>query len=80
MKKKVTLKRHIAKTVTWRLLGTIDTILIGWVVSGNPVTGLKIGGIEVFSKMILYFIHERLWYKSAFGILNKKVSKKDKTS
>lgn len=80
MKKKVTLKRHIAKTVTWRLLGTIDTILIGWVVSGNPVTGLKIGGVEVFSKMVLYFIHERLWYKSAFGILNKKVSKKDKTS
>ena len=80
MKKKVTLKRHIAKTVTWRLLGTIDTILIGWVVSGNPITGLKIGGVEVFSKMILYFIHERLWYKSAFGILNKKISKKDKTS
>ena len=80
MKKKVTLKRHIAKTVTWRLLGTIDTILIGWVVSGNPITGLKIGGVEVFSKMVLYFIHERLWYKSAFGILNKKVSKKDKTS
>jgi len=80
LKKKVTLKRHIAKTVTWRLLGTIDTILIGWVVSGNPITGLKIGGVEVFSKMILYFIHERLWYKSAFGILNKKISKKDKTS
>ena len=80
MKKQVTLKRHIAKTVTWRLLGTIDTILIGWIVSGNPVTGLKIGGIEVFSKMILYFIHERLWYRSGFGILSKKVSKKDKTT
>ena len=77
MKKSVSLKRHIAKTVTWRLLGTIDTILIGWVVSGNPVTGLKIGGVEVVSKMILYFIHERVWYKSQFGIFNKKSKKKE---
>lgn len=67
-------KRHIMKTITWRLVGTIDTILIGWVISGNPLIGLKIGSVEIITKMILYYLHERVWYKSKFG-----VRKKDKT-
>lgn len=57
-------KRHIAKAITWRILGTLDTIVLSWVITGNPLTGLKIGGAEVFTKMILYYFHERLWYKS----------------
>jgi uncharacterized membrane protein len=61
-------KRHLAKTVTWRIIGTIDTILIGWLISGDPFIGLKVGGIELFSKMLLYYIHERVWYKTKFGI------------
>ena len=64
-------KRHIAKTFTWRLLGTIDTIIIGWLISGDPMIGLRIGFLEIFTKMILYFLHERIWYKSSFGV-NKK--------
>jgi len=67
-------KRHVMKTVTWRLVGTIDTILIGWIISGNPLIGLKIGSVEIITKMVLYYIHERVWYKSKFG-----VRKKDKT-
>lgn len=66
--KKVALKRHVLKTFTWRLLGTIDTIIISWFISGDIRIGLSIGGIEVFSKMVLYFIHERLWYRSKFGV------------
>jgi uncharacterized membrane protein len=62
-KSKVTLKRHLLKTITWRIVGTADTIIIGWLVSGNPMIGLTIGGFEVFTKMTLYFFHERLWYK-----------------
>jgi uncharacterized membrane protein len=50
------------------VIGTIDTIIIGWVISGEPLIGLKIGGVEVITKMILYFIHERVWYKFDFGI------------
>jgi len=67
-------KRHVMKTITWRLVGTIDTILIGCIISGNPLIGLKIGSVEIITKMILYYIHERVWYKSKFG-----VRKKDKT-
>lgn len=61
-------KRHIYKTITWRLVGTIDTMLLAWLISGNPMTGFKIGLAEVATKMTLYYFHERAWYKIALGI------------
>jgi uncharacterized membrane protein len=61
-------KRHLLKTVSWRMVGTLDTILISWLISGNPITGLKIGMVEVITKMILYYFHERIWYKINFGL------------
>ena len=61
-------KRHILKTFSWRGVGTLDTIILGWVISGNPLTGLKIGGAEVITKMLLYFGHEKLWYQINFGL------------
>lgn len=60
--------RHIFKTISWRVVGTVDTVLIVWIISGNPVTGLKIGGLELVTKMILYYIHERVWYRFNFGL------------
>lgn len=60
-------KRHIAKTITWRIVGTLDTILLAWLISGNPFTGLQIGFAEVITKMILYYFHERLWFKGEFS-------------
>lgn len=61
-------KRHVAKTITWRIIGTLDTMTIAWIVTGNPVTALKIGATEVVTKMFLYYLHERTWYKIKFGI------------
>lgn len=61
-------RRHIYKTFSWRAIGSIDTILFGWVITGNPLTGLKIGSIETFTKMVLYFGHEKLWYKINYGL------------
>jgi uncharacterized membrane protein len=61
-------KRHLLKTFSWRAIGTLDTIIIGWLITGNPLTALKIGGAEVFSKMLLYFGHEKLWYKINYGL------------
>ncbi len=60
--------RHLAKTISWRLIGTIDTILISWVIAGDPMVGLKVGGIEVVTKMILYYLHEKVWHRSKFGV------------
>lgn len=71
MKPEISHKRHILKTITWRILGTIDTIVIGGLITGDWKIGLSIGGVEVISKMTLYYIHERVWYKSKFGIKNK---------
>jgi uncharacterized membrane protein len=68
---KNTNKRHIIKTFSWRSIATIDTFILSWIITGNPITGLKIGVIEVFTKMLLYYGHEKLWYRINFG-LNKR--------
>jgi uncharacterized membrane protein len=59
----VSYKRHIAKTISWRIIGTIDTVIISGLITGSWGAGLAIGGVEVISKMVLYFLHERAWYK-----------------
>lgn len=63
--------RHIIKTFSWRFIGTIDTFVLSWIITGNPITGLKTGVIEVFTKILLYYGHEKLWYRINFG-LNKR--------
>ena len=64
--------RSIAKTISWRIVGTIDTIIISWIVTGNIHLGLAIGSVEVVTKMILYFFHERLWNNIKWGTRCKK--------
>ena len=73
-------KRHLYKTFTWRFIGTLDTIIISTVISGNPLIGLKIGGFETISKMILYYLHEKIWYRINFGLnrVRKKLKFKSK--
>jgi len=61
----------ISKSFTWRTVGTIDTMLLGWFYSGNPLTGLKIGFSEVITKIILYYIHERIWHTVPIGSVRK---------
>ena len=59
MKRKTELvsrKRHILKTLTWRVVGTLDTMFLGWIITGNPIIGLKIGALELFTKMIPMYI------------------------
>lgn len=68
--------RHILKTFTWRFIGTLDTIILAWFISGNAEFGLSIGGLELVTKMVLYYFHERAWYKVRFGLESetKKIS------
>ena len=56
-------KRHLAKSITWRIVGTLDTFILSWIITGNVVVGLKIGLSEIATKMVLYYFHERLWFK-----------------
>jgi uncharacterized membrane protein len=58
---------HLTKTITWRIIGTLDTILLSWMLSGDIALGLQLGSIEIVTKMILYYLHERLWHRVKFS-------------
>ena len=61
--------RTAVKTLTWRVLATTDTFLISYIITGRFDFAGAIAGIEVATKMILYYLHERAWYRfSDFGI------------
>ncbi|MFT4831225.1 MAG: putative membrane protein [Psychroserpens sp.] len=60
-------KRSIVKSISWRLIGTIDTILISWMVTGTAKVAFSIGLVELFTKMFLYFFHERAWNAINWG-------------
>ncbi len=59
--------RTILKTLSWRIVGTLDTMALGWIVTGSPLVGLKIGALELVTKFVLYYLHERVWIKFKFG-------------
>jgi uncharacterized membrane protein len=59
--------RSIAKAVSWRITGTVDTIVISWIITGHIKMALSIGVIEVFTKMTLYYFHERVWNRIKAG-------------
>ena len=61
--------RSVAKTISWRTVGTLDTIIISYFITGNLVMAASIGSIEVITKMILYYFHEKVWNKLKFGIV-----------
>ena len=62
-------RRSLAKTLTWRVLATSDTFIISWFVTGTWTLAGAIAGIEVVTKMFLYYGHERLWNRIKAGKL-----------
>ena len=64
---KVTKLRSLLKAISWRIVGTLDTMALGWIITGSPLMGLKIGALELFTKFILYYFHERIWLRFKFG-------------
>lgn len=60
---KVTVKRHIAKTISYRIVGSLQTMVIGYVLTGSFVASASIGFAELLIKPFIYFLHERVWYK-----------------
>lgn len=57
----------LIKGVTWRIIGTLDTIFLSWLFTGNISQAFKIGGIELFTKIVLFYLHERAWIKLKIG-------------
>ena len=59
--------RSIVKSISWRITGTIDTIIVSYFITGKISFALSIGAVEIFTKMILFYFHERFWNKIKFG-------------
>ncbi|MBV5282613.1 MAG: DUF2061 domain-containing protein [Paludibacter sp.] len=59
--------RSLLKSVSWRLTGTIDTFVISFLITGQVKTAISISGVEILTKITLYYFHERLWNKIKIG-------------
>ena len=59
--------RSVVKAISWRTVGTLDTIIVSYFITGSLVMAASIGSIEVITKMALYYFHERAWNKLSFG-------------
>lgn len=59
--------RSIIKTISWRILATLTTMALVYIFIGDLTIALSVGGIEIVLKMLVYFIHERVWDKIKFG-------------
>lgn len=67
VRKKDGISRSIIKSISWRVVGTIDTIIISWFVTGKPALAFSIGAVELITKMVLYTLHERVWENINYG-------------
>ena len=65
------LSRSFIKSVSWRIIGTADTILISYFVTGKVNFDLSIGIIEIITKMVLYVVYERVWNRFSWGKTKK---------
>jgi uncharacterized membrane protein len=62
--------RSLAKAVSWRLTGSLDTLIITFLVTGKLKWAFTISGVELFTKIFLYYVHERIWHKITWGKTN----------
>jgi uncharacterized membrane protein len=59
--------RSFVKAVSYRVLGSAATAMIVFVLSGKPLLSLGTGALDMFTKIGLYYLHERIWERIAFG-------------
>ncbi len=59
--------RSLVKAVSWRVTGSVDTLMISYLITGKLKWALTISGVELFTKVGLYYVHERVWEKLQFG-------------
>jgi len=59
--------RSLAKAISWRVTGSLDTMLLSWFFTGDLTVAAAIGLTEVLTKMFLYYLHERIWNRISLG-------------
>ena len=62
-----TQSRSLAKAISWRITGTLDTFIISWLITGEPLLATAIAFTEIITKVFLYWGHERVWNKINWG-------------
>ena len=65
--------RSVMKGISWRIIATLTTISIAFLITGKLDFAMEIGGVEVFAKIVLYYFHERLWQINSLNFLNKHI-------
>lgn len=63
--------RSIVKAISWRATGTVDTIVVSYLVTGKIKLAFSIGFVELFTKIGLYYVHERIWTRISLGRTDK---------
>ncbi len=61
-------KRSILKSITWRVCATTTTILLVLIFTGDLSLSIVVGSLEVIAKFIIYYIHERAWNATNWGV------------
>ena len=61
-------RRSLAKVISWRTTATLTTVIISYIITGNHSIALQIGVFEVLAKIVLQYVHERIWLKIKFGL------------
>lgn len=59
--------RSIVKALSWRIVGTLDTLVVSYFVTGKIVLAASIATVDFLTKLVLYFFHERIWNKIKWG-------------
>ena len=59
--------RSLAKAVSWRMTGTVDTFIISWIITGQPLLASGIAITEIMTKVFLFWVHERVWNTVKWG-------------
>jgi uncharacterized membrane protein len=67
--------RSLVKAVSWRLTGSLDTMIISFLITGRIKFALAISGVELFTKIGLYYVHERVWEKVPLGRVQEPANK-----
>lgn len=61
--------RSLIKAVSWRLVGSLDTFMLSLLVTGSAKYAVSIATAEAFTKIALYYVHERVWRTISWGRL-----------
>lgn len=59
--------RSVAKALSWRVIGTLDTLIVSYFLTGEMAVAASIASVDFLTKMVLYFFHERMWNVIKWG-------------